>query len=68
MTKYGKGRKSLPCKVCDETVENVGYEATAVTCFKCVSDQLRGFPMIEDEKDWDSTIQDGLDQIEEDER
>jgi len=67
MKKYGKGRKQLPCKICNETVENVGSEATAVTCYKCVSDQLRGLPIIEDEKDWDVTIQDGLDQLEEDE-
>lgn len=38
-------RKDLNCKICDETVNNVGIEATAVTCWKCVNDQLRGMPM-----------------------
>ena len=41
-------KKSLPCKVCNETVENVGHEATAVTCSKCVNEQLRGLPILEE--------------------
>ena len=63
MKKYGNGRKSLPCKICNETVENVGHEATAVTCYKCVSAQLRGLSNIEDEKEWDVTLEDGLDEL-----
>jgi hypothetical protein len=37
-----RGRKDLACKVCSEVVENVGEEATAVTCWKCVMRSMRG--------------------------
>ena len=63
-----KGKKqTLLCKICETPVENVGTDTVAVTCYRCVMEQLRGFPITEDEKDWDVTIQDGLDQLEEDE-
>lgn len=35
-----QGRKSLNCKVCDTKVDNVGEEAVAVTCSKCVQASL----------------------------
>lgn len=49
MKKYSYKRKSLPCKVCNEIVENVGHEATSVTCYLCVSEQLRGLNSVEEE-------------------
>ena len=41
MKKYNSSRKSLPCKICSETVENVGSETVAVTCYKCVMESMR---------------------------
>ena len=41
MKKYNSSRKSLPCKICSETVENVGNEAVSVTCYKCVMESMR---------------------------
>jgi hypothetical protein len=41
MKKYNSSRKSLPCKICSEIVENVGNETTAVTCYKCVMESMR---------------------------
>ena len=41
MKNYNSSRKSLPCKICSEIVENVGNETTAVTCYRCVMDSLR---------------------------
>lgn len=40
----GKVRKnkSLNCKICNEEVKNVGEDATAVTCWKCVMNSMRG--------------------------
>lgn len=32
--------KELDCKVCGETVKGVGEDATAVTCWKCVTKGL----------------------------
>jgi hypothetical protein len=64
MKKYGSNKKALPCKVCNETVENVGIESIAITCYKCTSNQLRGFGTIDtNEKNLDITISDELDQI-----
>lgn len=37
----GKDNKTLNCKVCGDEVQNVGAEATAVTCWRCVSASLR---------------------------
>lgn len=39
-------RKSLNCKKCGEKVDNVGEEATAVTCWKCVNDMMRKSPNV----------------------
>lgn len=39
-----KSGKTLDCKLCHEPVDNVGAEATAVTCYKCVSKMLREDP------------------------
>ena len=36
MKKPGK-TKTLPCRECGEKVENVGDDAVAVTCFRCVN-------------------------------
>ena len=41
MKKYNSSRKSLPCKICSETVENVGNEAVSVTCYRCVMESMR---------------------------
>jgi hypothetical protein len=49
-------RKDLSCKICGELVKNVSLEATHVTCWKCVSDQLRGMPTPannDTEEEWD---------------
>lgn len=49
-------RKDLNCKICGELVKNVGLEADSVTCWKCVSDQLRGMPapvVDKTEEEWD---------------
>ena len=43
--KTSYNRKDLDCKICGETVNNVGLEATAVTCWKCVNEQLKGMPI-----------------------
>jgi len=43
--KTSYNRKDLDCKICGETVKNVGLEAEYVTCWKCVNDQLRGMPL-----------------------
>jgi len=40
MKKPGK-TKTLPCRECGEKVENVGHDAVAVTCFKCVNESMR---------------------------
>ncbi len=40
--------KSLNCKLCDEIVTNVGHEATAVTCWKCVNRSVNGYRKEED--------------------
>jgi hypothetical protein len=47
-----KGRvgKTLNCKICGDEVHNVGSEATAVTCWRCVSASLRG-TIVEDDKE-----------------
>jgi len=38
--------KSLDCKECGEEVKNVGEEATAVTCWKCVNKMMRKSPNV----------------------
>jgi len=43
-----KSYKSLNCKICGEEVKNVGGDATAVTCWRCVSRGMRLDP-IDDE-------------------
>ena len=40
--------KSLDCKLCGERVDNVGAEAVAVTCWKCVSRSMSGYQKQED--------------------
>lgn len=37
-----KPGKTLKCKKCGEPVENVGHDADAVTCWRCVSEMMRG--------------------------
>jgi len=37
--------KDLACKECGETVKNVGSDASAVICWKCVNAQLNGYPI-----------------------
>jgi len=32
--------KSMPCKLCGESVEKVDFRTTAVTCNKCVNKML----------------------------
>jgi hypothetical protein len=51
--KKSYSRKDLDCKICEETVKNVSSEATAVTCWKCVNDQLKGMPISISEDDID---------------
>lgn len=41
--------KSLDCKLCGERVDNVGAEATAVTCWRCVSRSMGGYRTDESE-------------------
>jgi hypothetical protein len=36
-----KEGKILNCRVCNDEVHNCGSEATAVTCWRCVSASLR---------------------------
>ena len=43
--------KSLKCKSCDNIIDNVGLNVTAVTCSTCVSSQLLDIETIELEKD-----------------
>jgi len=40
--KVKKTKKQLECKVCGDLVNNVGSEATAVTCWKCVNKMVNG--------------------------
>ena len=43
-----KGEKqTLLCKICETPVENVGNDTVAVTCYWCVMEQLRGFPIVD---------------------
>jgi hypothetical protein len=43
-----KGEKqTLLCKICETPVENVGNDTVAVTCHRCVMEQLRGFPIVD---------------------
>lgn len=37
-----KTGKTLKCKKCGILVENVGHTADAVTCWRCVSEMMRG--------------------------
>jgi ribosomal protein L34E len=37
-----RANKTLNCKICGDEVHSVGSEATAVTCWRCVSDSLKG--------------------------
>lgn len=37
-------RKTMNCKLCDEPVENVGIEATSVTCSSCVNRMVSSCP------------------------
>ena len=37
-----KGFKKLQCKYCDEICQKVDVNATAVTCYKCVSKLVNG--------------------------
>lgn len=37
--------KELPCKICGETVKNVGEQATHVTCWKCVNEIMKTKPI-----------------------
>ena len=55
--KTSYNRKDLDCKICGETVKNVGLEAEYVTCWKCVSDQLRGMPSPCQDDEEDDDIQ-----------
>ena len=41
MKKHNSSRKSLPCKVCFEVVNNIGSEAISVICYKCVMNSMR---------------------------
>jgi hypothetical protein len=34
------GAKHMPCRECQERVDNVDYRATAVLCHKCLSKSL----------------------------
>lgn len=49
--KVRKG-KTLNCKICGDEVSNVGEEATAVTCWRCVSASLRGIIIDDDKEDY----------------
>jgi len=37
-----RGFKKLQCKYCDEICQKVDANATAVTCYKCVSKLVNG--------------------------
>ena len=37
-----RGFKKLQCKYCDEICQKVDVNATAVTCFRCVSKLVNG--------------------------
>jgi hypothetical protein len=37
-----KGFKKLQCKYCDDVCQKVDVNATAVTCFRCVSKLVNG--------------------------
>jgi len=55
MKKYSSSRKSLPCKICSEVVENVGSDVISVTCYKCVMNSMRSmenlYPSEDDKKE-----------------
>jgi ribosomal protein S27E len=38
----GKGFKKLQCKYCDEICQRVDENATAITCYICVSKLVNG--------------------------
>lgn len=35
--------KELNCRECGETVKNVGYDATAVVCWRCTMKSVGGY-------------------------
>ena len=37
-----KGFKQLQCKYCDHVCDRIDMNATAVTCFKCISKLVNG--------------------------
>ncbi len=53
-----KGRisKTLNCKICGDEVRNVGSEAVAVTCWRCVSASVRGTILEDNEEDIEEDI------------
>jgi uncharacterized paraquat-inducible protein A len=53
-----KPSKTLKCKKCGILVENVGNDADAVTCWRCVSEMMRG-NRLESQDDLDEEPKEG---------
>ncbi len=49
MKNHKEEKRSIPCKICETSVYNVGHDTVAVTCHRCVMEQLKGFPIIDND-------------------
>ena len=54
---WKKSFKTLNCRECNEPVQNVDQNATAVTCWKCVSANLCGRPIGMDLEEWGKILE-----------